>query len=77
CPYQRGSIENVNGLLRQYFPKGTDFSMVTKKALDLAVEQINTRPRMIFDYLSASQVLENELSQYDSIKCYASTPRDH
>ncbi|MGM9440437.1 IS30 family transposase [Streptomyces murinus] len=33
CPYQRGSIENANGLLRQYYPKGTHFANITQKSL--------------------------------------------
>lgn len=53
CPYQRGSIENANGLLRQYFPKGTDFCNITSKELDNAVSDINLRPRMIFNYISS------------------------
>ena len=58
CPYQRGSIENANGLLRQYFPKGTDFNKVTDKAVKKAIDEINNRPRRIFDYLSSYEVLE-------------------
>ncbi|MCU7557646.1 IS30 family transposase [Macrococcus capreoli] len=56
-PYQRGSIENVNGLLRQYFPKKTDFKNVTKKSINKAVYDINTRPRKIFEYLTAEEML--------------------
>lgn len=62
CPYQRGSIENVNGLLRQYYPKGTDFANITQKSLDEAVKQINTRPRMIFDYKSSEEMLKYHVS---------------
>ncbi|KIX91226.1 integrase [Staphylococcus microti] len=59
-PYQRGSIENANGLLRQYFPKGTDFKDVSDMEVQVAVEQINTRPRMIFDYLTSEDMLFDE-----------------
>ncbi len=59
-PYQRGSIENANGLLRQYFPKGTDFKNITHKELSKAVEDINERPRMIFEYISSQEMLEIE-----------------
>ncbi|WP_240186783.1 MULTISPECIES: IS30 family transposase [Staphylococcus] len=62
CPYQRGSIENANGLLRQYFPKGTDFALISQNAVDEAVSQINTRPRMIFDYKSSEEMLKITLS---------------
>lgn len=63
CPYQRGSIENVNGLLRQYFSKGTDFKNITEKDLQIAVNQINSRPRMIFGYKTAYEVLCLELNR--------------
>ncbi|HDA0728784.1 TPA: IS30 family transposase, partial [Staphylococcus aureus] len=62
CPYQRGSIENANGLLRQYYPKGTDFANITQKSLDEAVKQINARPRMIFDYKSSEEMLKYHVS---------------
>lgn len=61
CPYQRGSIENANGLLRQYFPKGTDFGSITHKELAQAVEEINERPRMIFQYVSSRDMLALEI----------------
>ncbi|MBA3582848.1 MAG: IS30 family transposase [Gammaproteobacteria bacterium] len=42
--WQRGCNENTNGLLRQYFPKGTDFTTITKKQLAQVTRQINNRP---------------------------------
>lgn len=45
APLQRGSNENTNGLLRQYFPQGTDFSKVNQATLDEIADQLNTRPR--------------------------------
>ena len=44
-PWQRGTNENTNGLIRQYFPKGTDFNEVTIEAIKKAEDRLNTRPR--------------------------------
>lgn len=54
--YQRGSNEHSNGMIRRYFPKGTDFEAVTEEELQKAVWKINHLPRKIFKGLSAHEV---------------------
>lgn len=55
--WERGTNENTNGLLRFYFPKKMSFAHVSQEQLDLAVQQLNTRPRKRLGYKTPSQVL--------------------
>ena len=62
-PWQRGSNENTNGLLRQYMPKGTDLSFHGPGLLDLYANELNSRPRKRFAFRTPAEVLEELLSE--------------
>ena len=60
CSWQRGTNENTNGLLREYYPKGMDLSVVTTSDLDNKINRINTRPRKCINFYTPKEILFEE-----------------
>jgi IS30 family transposase len=63
APWQRGSNENTNGLLRQYFPKGTDFGAISEAELDAVADELSDRPRKRLDFANPTEQLAELLLQ--------------
>jgi IS30 family transposase len=57
-PWERGTNENTNGLIRQYFPKGTDFTTVSEEHIKRVERELNDRPRKILGYLKPKEVIQ-------------------
>lgn len=60
--WQKGGVENLNGLIRQYIPKKTDLRNVSQEQLKFVEKRLNTRPRKSLNYLTPSEVMSNVLS---------------
>lgn len=61
--WQKGGVENINGLIRQYIPKGTDISKMTNKQIYAIQERLNNRPRKKLNYLTPNQVIAEKVGQ--------------
>ena len=61
-PWQRGSNENTNGLLRQYFPKGTSLAGHSRAHLDEVAAELNSRPRKTLGWKTPAQALDEFLA---------------
>ncbi|MCZ8291534.1 IS30 family transposase, partial [Microcystis sp. LE19-59.1C] len=66
--WERGLNEHTNGLLRQFFPKGTNFKIVKPEQVEIAVNLINNRPRKCLDYRTPNEVFYKGRSDSDAIQ---------
>jgi IS30 family transposase len=64
-PWQRGTNENTNGLIRQFFPKGTDFRIVSEQEIQRVQDLLNGRPRQVLDFKTPNEVY----SKYVALGC--------
>ena len=62
CSWQRGLNENTNGLLRQYWPKKTDFKLISQHEVAMGVKQLNDRPRKLLFFKSPAELMEQCMS---------------
>ena len=63
APWQRGSNENTNGLIRRFLPKKTDFNLVSWRTLNAIQNKLNNRPRKVLHYLTPAEALFKEIKE--------------
>lgn len=61
--WERGTNENTNGLIRRFFPKGTDFNKITNEQLKQAQFKLNNRPRKVLGYKTPNEVMQQEINE--------------
>jgi IS30 family transposase len=72
-PWQRPLSENTNGLLRQYYPKGSDLSVHSREHLNAVADQLNARPRKRYGFRTPAEVLAELLSEHEKKPGVATT----
>ncbi len=60
CAWERGANENTNGLLRQYFPKGTNFKTITQAKIQRAENRLNNRPRKALEFRLPKDIFQHD-----------------
>jgi IS30 family transposase len=63
--WERGTNENTNGLIRRFFPKGTDFNLVTERQLKSVQDKLNSRPRKVLGFRTPTEMLQKEMLIYN------------
>ena len=68
--WERGTNENTNGLIRRFFPKGTDFSKINDNQLKMAQNNLNNRPKKVLGYKTPNEMMELEVAniKYQTFK---------
>ena len=58
CSNDKGTVENINGLIRRFFPKGTNFDNISEEAIAYVEDWINNRPMKILNYMTPKQIFQ-------------------
>lgn len=66
CSWQRGSVENINGILRRFFPKKTDFKKVSAQQIQYVQDWFNNRPMKVLAFKTPNEVFDELMAQNSS-----------